>query len=196
MTSSALASPLFDTTIQQALYSPGAVANWFLSKAISMGKPIDHMQLQKMMYFAHGWNLARHNAPLVKEHAEAWEYGPVFPSVYHEYKKYGSAPFPLGQSILMEELEHNPNNPNNLAFQKHIVGSEDTRTINILEYVWNTYSGFSGTELSDMTHKPDKSNPWTIFRDIANRFNMQSTDIPNGFIKSYFTTLAAKSLTF
>ena len=65
------------------------VANWFLDRADKDGKPLDPMKLQKLIYFAHGWHLALTSKPLINEHPEAWAYGPVIPSIYHRFKKYG-----------------------------------------------------------------------------------------------------------
>ena len=44
-----------------------------------------NLRLQKMLYFAQGWSLARNGKPLFEEPIEAWPYGPVVPEVYHEY---------------------------------------------------------------------------------------------------------------
>jgi len=67
-----------------------AIANWFLDRSKSDGKPVDPMKLQKLIYFAHGWHLGLIRHPLVDELFEAWEYGPVVPSIYHEFKMFGS----------------------------------------------------------------------------------------------------------
>ena len=50
------------------------------------------MKLQKLAYFAHGWNLAIRNTPLINESVEAWKFGPVIPSLYHDVKGYGMEP--------------------------------------------------------------------------------------------------------
>lgn len=49
-----------------------------------------NLRLQKMLYFAQGWSLARNGKPLFEEKIEAWPYGPVVPEVYHEYAWAGS----------------------------------------------------------------------------------------------------------
>src|ERR1700676_3931940 len=73
-------------------HSALAVANWFLARAAADGKSLDPMKLQKLIYFAHGWSLALTDIPLIEEHPEAWDYGPVIPSVYHEFKLFGRKP--------------------------------------------------------------------------------------------------------
>jgi len=52
-----------------------------------------NLQMQKILYLAHMFYMGRHQGePLVDEHFEAWDYGPVLPSLYHDVKFFGSAP--------------------------------------------------------------------------------------------------------
>ncbi|WP_430681816.1 Panacea domain-containing protein [Mesorhizobium australafricanum] len=53
--------------------------------------PITHLSLQKLLYFSHGRYLISNRIPLIKEHFEAWQYGPVLPSVYRALKHTGSS---------------------------------------------------------------------------------------------------------
>jgi uncharacterized phage-associated protein len=76
-------------------YSPIAVANRFLQLSFAEKRPIDHMKLQKLVFFAHGYYLAASKleagdpVPLVDEYFEAWPYGPVSPRLYEEFKEFG-----------------------------------------------------------------------------------------------------------
>ena len=47
-----------------------------------------------MTYFANGILLAHTNGKqrLVNEKFQAWEFGPVVPSIYHEFKQFGAGP--------------------------------------------------------------------------------------------------------
>jgi len=67
-----------------------AVANYFIKKGIDTKKSVSPMKLQKLVYFAHGWRLALYNSPLIDEAIQAWQYGPVIPGIYHEFKHYGN----------------------------------------------------------------------------------------------------------
>ncbi len=40
----------------------------------------------------HMFYLGNHEEPLIREHFEAWDYGPVQPDLYHKVKVFGSAP--------------------------------------------------------------------------------------------------------
>src|SRR5262245_59991994 len=75
-------------------FSADAVSNYFLIRADNEGRPITPMKLQKLMYFAHGWHLALDTSgdSLIAEDAQAWDYGPVFPHTYYEFKDFGNRP--------------------------------------------------------------------------------------------------------
>lgn len=65
------------------------IANAVLEAAKTQGFSIAPMQHQKLVYFCHGRNLDIRSQPLVSDHFEAWQYGPVHPSIYHEFKHFG-----------------------------------------------------------------------------------------------------------
>lgn len=71
---------------------PRAIANLLLDLAEEIGRPIGHVKLQKLMYFAHGMHLLETGEPLVSGNFEAWQYGPVHPAVYRAFKGAGSKP--------------------------------------------------------------------------------------------------------
>ena len=61
---------------------PRAVANWFIERGINEEYPLTHIEVQKLLYFAHGWMLGIHGEPLVEGNWEAWRYVPVLRDVY------------------------------------------------------------------------------------------------------------------
>ncbi|MGH6962497.1 MAG: Panacea domain-containing protein, partial [Dongiaceae bacterium] len=67
-------------------YDARAVANCLLDYADSKSSEITLLTLMKVIYFAHGWHLARFGQPLVTNHFEAWERGPVVRVLYDEFK--------------------------------------------------------------------------------------------------------------
>lgn len=68
------------------------IANFFLDYAEVKKLPLTNLSLLKLIYFAHGWHLARLGRPLVKNHFEAWEFGPVVRVVYQSFKGAGNKP--------------------------------------------------------------------------------------------------------
>ena len=72
-----------------------AIANYFIELAHKDKIDIRPLKLMKLVYIAHGYILALLDKPTVGaklEEVEAWQYGPVFPSVYYSFKQYGSQP--------------------------------------------------------------------------------------------------------
>ncbi len=53
---------------------------------------LSNLELQKILYIAHMFHLGGEGAPLISGHFEAWDYGPVQPSVYHKVKVFGADP--------------------------------------------------------------------------------------------------------
>ncbi len=57
------------------------------------GWSLSNLELQKMLYLAHMLYMGEHEGkPLVSGHFEAWDYGPVHPTLYHHVKMFGSSP--------------------------------------------------------------------------------------------------------
>jgi putative zinc finger/helix-turn-helix YgiT family protein len=68
----------------------GSVADLIIAAYQDSGDFISNMKVQKLLYYVQGWHLAFYDRPLFKENFEAWVFGPVIPSIYGRFKKYGS----------------------------------------------------------------------------------------------------------
>lgn len=155
----------------RAPYSAKAVANFFLKK-----ESLTQMQLHKLLYYAHGWHLGLKGKPLIDEKIEAWEYGPVVPSIYREFRDFGSEP--------IDELasEFIPGGSDRGRFRPLRVDPSDTKVRRLLERVWKVYGKRTASQLSRMTHA--KGSPWTEAR--AKHPSAMGTKIPNKAIKLHF----------
>lgn len=123
-------------------YSANNVAKYFIYLASQIfggddkeREGITNLKLQKILYFAQAYYLAKLGRPLFKEKIEAWAYGPVIPDVYHEFKKYG------GRAIISKE-------------DKSSISDEDKE---ILNKVWDSFGGFSARKLVEIAHA---HTPW------------------------------------
>ena len=67
------------------------LAQYILYKCMKDGKPINNIQLQKILYFIQGEHLAQKGVPLFDKDFEAWQYGPVIRSIYSKYCGYGAS---------------------------------------------------------------------------------------------------------
>lgn len=127
------------------------------------------MKLLKLVYIAHGWHLGLLNEPLLKQNAQAWQYGPVVPSVYHEFKSHGrnAIPFTVARSL----PEASPIDRQRL----------------ILEYVWQGYRNFTGGQLSEMTHR--EGTPWwKTWHEFGGR-ERKGVPIDNMLIRDHYKGL-------
>ncbi|WP_091721847.1 Panacea domain-containing protein [Methylobacterium phyllostachyos] len=150
-------------------HSPKGIANEFLRRRSAFGLPAQ-MWIQKLVYIAHGWNLAINGQPLVVENAEAWDGGPVYRSIWNHIKRYG-----FGRS---SKLLEDPETSKPIA--AHLSVDEQA----IIDLVWDKYNGFSGSELSRMTHQP--GTPWTETYVKLGR----DSDIQDSLIRRHYLDLA------
>ena len=148
-------------------FSPAAIANKFWRLAAAQGRQLTPMQVQKLVYFAHGWHLGLSSRPLSWEHPQAWLYGPVFPSLYQDVKQWGGGPIP--QPIIeFSEVE-------------------DPFAIALIERVWDVYGDKSAAQLSQMSHDP--KGPWKQARDKSN--GARGVPIHDADVQRYFANLSA-----
>ena len=147
-----------------------SVANEILRYASSKSISLTLMQLLKLEYIAHGWSLAILNRPLVQEPAQAWQHGPVYPSVYRQFRGAGWQP--------ISTLAKDP------FMGSEFVANFDDDERKLLEKVVDSYGRMHAFELSDRTHAP--GTPWhQTYQDGLGR----SQDIPNSVIKEHFDQL-------
>ena len=146
--------------------SPLAVAKYFIERA-APSDDLTPMKLVKLCYIAHGWHLALREDPLSSEPAQAWKYGPVFPSVYYEFKHYGRDRIPRYEA---DSISTRP------------VRSGDTEAI--LEKVYKEYRHFDGLQLSTLTHK--KGTPWYKVWYEQGGKSERGAEIPNALIEEHY----------
>lgn len=166
-----------------APFAASAAVNFFLEKSQQDGVEITPMKLQKLLYFAHGWFLAFNNRPLINEECQAWQFGPVFNSVYHEYKNFGRHRIPPTKKM----LDWKDTESNNFDLVEYVVDNNDLETINLLNSIWNSYGKFDGLTLSRWTHVNSDLNPWRISREQAG--NTFCVPTQNDSIRTYFDSL-------
>lgn len=159
-------------------YTAKSIANVFISLGQRDGTPVSNMKLQKLLYFAHALYLSATGRPLIGESPEAWQYGPVYSSVYHEFKNCGSAPITtLAMSMLPDR------------FEWAVAPPVDQTTLSFLESVWKTYGPLNAVALSALSHVPD--GPWARVRRES--YGSISADIPDSYIREYYAPQFAKA---
>ena len=139
--------------------SPEAIANHILWMQGSM--PTTPLKLVKLVYICHGWMLGLTNEELINEPVEAWTNGPVVPSLYREYRRFGG--YPIEVPVSKQSLTD--------------------MQVKIIEAVHDVYKDFSGPQLSELTHR--LGTPWheTFFKDGSRAV------IPSPLIRNHYRTV-------
>jgi uncharacterized phage-associated protein len=120
------------------------------------------MKLQKLIYYAQAWHLARTGEPLFREPIEAWANGPVVRDLYDRHRgQFSLNTWPVGDPDVLSDAERST-----------------------IELVLDTYGAKDAQWLSEQTHAeapwraarggiPDGVRSSTIIdRDIMLRFYM------------------------
>lgn len=66
-----------------------SIARYIVRESYRHGVPVTNLQLQKMMYILQISYCKTFQRLLFDDEFEAWEYGPVLPSVFEEFEKFG-----------------------------------------------------------------------------------------------------------
>ena len=81
-----------DTASEAGMIDVRALANAILDEADARSVEVTNMALNKIAYFVHCDYLVEKSQPLVGAKIEAWQHGPVFREIYHEFKRWGDEP--------------------------------------------------------------------------------------------------------
>lgn len=131
-------------------YSAYAIANAFVTLAQDNKIPdLTPMKLQKLMYFAQAWYLRVRGQPLMDDHFARWQYGPVVPAIYHEFKTFGSRPITQHANTLSRRVDDD-----SFTVIVPTVPSNDKDTWDLLSVIAKQYGQLSAQQLSGITHQP------------------------------------------
>lgn len=150
--------------------NPIAIANYFIRKGIDTGEEITLMKLIKLVYISHGWYLGLTGNALLPEAAEAWQYGPVVPKVYREFKEFGRGKI---TEMGMDFGE---------GFGYPIPENEELKTF--LDKIWQVYGKYNGLQLSALTHQ--QGTPWYITWHNEGGKERHSVPIRDELIKEHY----------
>lgn len=120
---------------------------------------ISNLKLQKILYFIQAAFLVTKNAKCFSEDIEAWDFGPVVPAVYYNYRVFGSSNIPVITKL-------------DCGF----ICDEDRKLLN---EIIDECSDYSASYLVDVTHN---QTPWKEAYSKPGRNNVISTES----IRDYF----------
>jgi len=131
-------------------YSASLVADYIIAKSRASMTAI---KVIKTAYIAHGYSLALLGKPLIREKAQAWRYGPVFPSMYFALRDNGQDP--IRSLEYCDTASGSPELADRMEFFKSRI-DEERRAI--LDDAIEVYGALSGRRLISITHA--SGTPW------------------------------------
>jgi uncharacterized phage-associated protein len=140
------------------------VAWRMLQVAKAKGIQMSNLKLQKLIYIAHGYLLGWKGQPLVSEEIEAWNYGPVVNSIYHQFKNFGDSLISIDDSIQLPPL-----------------GADEEA---VIDGVLNLYGYKSAIELVNLTHQVN--TPWYEVWNNGGGRHFYAVPIKNDLIINHY----------
>lgn len=171
-----------EVTANPRVVSAAEVANTFLdlqSRDSSDFPRIDHMKLQKLLFYSQAWWLAQMPNELFNEDIEAWPWGPVVRDIYLQFKDCGGDPI-IGKRAKMLG-KASPHSSEYTLIEAPPISDDTVR--GYLADVWEKHKSSTGIQLSNATHEPGE--PWTIVKERYGSLNGKPT-IPTVLIKDVF----------
>lgn len=152
------------------------VARYIINYSNEKGYGVSNLRLQKLLYFVQAYYLAFTDShePCFSDVIEAWEFGPVVPQVYHEFKCYGSGNIPTINSY----FDYDENaiwSIKRIPYVSNVIPENDKK---IIQGVVEQFSNYSTSALVELTHK---QKPWRSVYDRS-----QKNEIKKSSIKEYF----------
>ena len=114
------------------------IAQYIIQKYNEQNICINNLKLQKILYFIQAEFLVATNQPCFCDEIQAWNFGPVIPTVYREYAAFGSTNIPYFKKTDVQYLFHK-------------------KDIKLIDDITNQCSKYSSSSLTDITMN---QTPW------------------------------------
>ena len=150
-------------------------ANRLIALSREAGAPLTHMQLQKLVYIAHGWNLAIHDERLTLDNPKAWRFGPVYELLWERLRYAGT-----------QQITREITGGSVFPHAKADAGIFTENAEKAIELVHGDYAKYEAFQLSALTHA--SGTPWKkIYNGGRGKFRI----IPADMIREHFISLAS-----
>lgn len=153
-------------------HPPVAIANYFINKKAT---GLTVMQVLKLSYIAHGFKLGLDWGAMSNEAAQAWQYGPVFPSIYHTFKNVNL------YSIKKPALD---------SANEVIDSNFDDHDVKVLNLIYELYGDVEAWRLSRLTHQP--GTPWHTAYHKNGGSITQGVELDDAEVQQHFKTEVIK----
>lgn len=158
-------------------YDGRAIANFILDFCSRNDRMVTNLALQKIAYFCHVWSLIELDRPLIRHKFEAWEYGPVLPYLYREFKNCDRLP------IVSRATQINPANGKHEIVPYNV----DSQTESLLNTITAFYSRIRAGDLVELSHA--EGGPWYSVWNHGGQIN-PGMKIDNASIKEFYSKVS------
>lgn len=133
-------------------YSALDIARYVINFYNNENVPISNLKLQKVLYFIQANFLKINGKNCFNEKIHAWDYGPVVPEIYREFKGFGSNNIPLIKRIYSI-------NANTGVFEEKEFNMDfiENRDKNLIDAVIRMCEPYSAIGLANISHQ---QIPW------------------------------------
>lgn len=135
------------------MYRALDVARYIIKRCHMQQKSISNLKLQKILYFVQAEFLVSTGRKCFSDAIEAWDFGPVVPEAYREYKQFGSSNIPRVSYIIDFDSEDIWNSKVKRYVGDSIREADQKR----IEAVVDRFAEYSATDLVSITHN---QSPW------------------------------------
>lgn len=119
---------------------PTILSNNILQRAFKENIPVTPMKLQKILYFVSCEYVKATDCELLSEDFCVWQYGPVLPSVYNEFRSFHG-----------NQITEYAKDANGDSFVYNESTSPNLRAS--IDFIWAFFKDKGGIELSQITHE-------------------------------------------
>lgn len=167
--------------IENYKYKSFHIANTIIALSKNNNIKTNLLKLMKLSYISVGYCLSFEFDPF-REDIQAWKYGPVIPSLWHEFKE-----FSLYDPI--DRLGKYRNSEGGIStgiIEDNSSNNTDSFTYNVILFVMNKYLENNSWELVDKTH--EEFTPWKKYEERVLQ-KEKNIIIPKTEIKDYYKEL-------
>jgi uncharacterized phage-associated protein len=157
------------------MYEARKICNFLLSRYDAQRFGLTNLRINKLIYFIHAESLGTRPEGLVRNHFEAWQYGPVVRPVFDAFKMYGDQWISAPANFL-----------DYATGQKRPIPYDDINggDAELISRVFESYGQYTAGQLVSLSHEP--GGPWDLVFRAHLADNSASPRIPNELIRRHF----------
>lgn len=132
------------------------VARYIIRYSNEQNYSTSNLRLQKLLYFVQAYYLAftPSHEPCFREEIEAWDFGPVVPSVYCKFRSFGGSNIPPDTNCYSLNDKDNFWSVREVPYDSDCISKRDKKLINDIV---DKFRAYSTSELVKLTHN---QAPW------------------------------------